>query len=67
MPPTPCGALQSRDIGRAMKSASAAVQLAPSDPQANLALALAIEMSGKLADAERHYSVVLEADTRFRS
>lgn len=53
-------ALRSRDIARAMKSASAAVQLAPSDPQANLAMALACEMSGKLADADRHYSVVLK-------
>ena len=53
-------ALRSRDIARAMSSASAAVQLSPSDPQANLALALASEMSGKLADAGRHYSVVLK-------
>jgi len=52
-------ALQSRDIARAMNSASAAVQLEPTNPQANLALALASEMSGKLADAERHYGVVL--------
>lgn len=55
-------ALKSRDVARAIKSASAAVQLAPSDPQANLALALALEMSGKFADAERHYSVVLKQD-----
>ena len=55
-------ALQLRDIARAIKSASAAVQLAPSDPQANLALALALEMSGKFTDAERHYSVVLQQD-----
>ncbi|MBL8893837.1 MAG: sulfotransferase [Rhizobiales bacterium] len=53
-------ALQSRDIARAIKSATAAVRLSPSDPQANLALALASEMSGKPADAERHYSVVLK-------
>jgi tetratricopeptide (TPR) repeat protein len=53
-------ALQSRDIARALKSASAAVQLSPSDPKANLALALASEMSGKFADADRHYSVVLK-------
>ncbi len=53
-------ALQSRDIARALKSASAAVQLAPADPQANLVLGLANEMTGKLAEAERHYSVVLK-------
>src|SRR5690606_36040712 len=53
-------ALQSRDINRAIKSATAAVQTAPSDPQANLALALALEMSGKFSDAERHYAVVIK-------
>lgn len=53
-------ALQSRDIARAMKSAKAAVQVSPSDPQANLALALVSEVSGKLADAERHYGIVLK-------
>jgi Flp pilus assembly protein TadD len=53
-------ALRSGDISRAMKSATAAVQISPSDQQANLALALVLEMTGKPADADRHYSIVLK-------
>jgi len=52
-----------RDIQRAMKSAAAALSLDPSDPQANLAMALAYELSGKFADAERHYTACLKTNS----
>ncbi|MBL8906531.1 MAG: sulfotransferase [Rhizobiales bacterium] len=53
-------ALRARDIARAVRSASTAIELEPTNPLANLTLALANEMSGKLADAQRHYAEVLK-------
>lgn len=50
------------DASRALKSASAALNLSPADPEAIFALGLASELAGKVADAERCYATCLKQE-----
>lgn len=57
-------AIEAKDGARALKCASAALNICPADPQANFVMGLAHEGLAKPALAERYYQACLSADDR---